>query len=103
MLTNARSTDPSESAAAFDPSQAHVIVEAVSWLYTLGPGSDEQIADLYFRHLDGFNWPYCDWESVRKRCSDARRLDKRIQKVGTTKSSHGKTVGKYGYVEAVAA
>lgn len=102
MLTNARATDPSESAAAYDPQQAHVILEAVSWLYTLGPASDEQIADLYFRHLDGFNWPYCDWESVRKRCSDARRLDRRLQKVGTTKSSHGKTVGVYGFV-AVAA
>lgn len=98
MLTNFRSTDPAESAAAFDPESAHVIIEAVSWLYTLGPASDEQIADKYFHHLDGFNWPVCDWESVRKRCSDARRLDKRIQKVGTTKSSHGKTVGVYGFV-----
>lgn len=102
MLTNARSTDPAESAAAYDPDRAHIILEAVGWLYTLGPASDEQIADLYFRHLDGFKWPYCDWESVRKRCSDARRLDKRIQKVGTTTSSHGKTVGRYGYVEVAA-
>lgn len=101
--TNARSTDPSESAAAFDPSQAHVIIEAVSWLYTLGPASDEEIADKYFHHLDGFHWPVCDWESVRKRCSDARRLDRRLQKVGTTKSTHGKTVGVYGYTEVAAA
>lgn len=102
MLTNARATDPSESAAAYDPEQAHIILEAVSWLYTLGPASDEQIADLYFHHYVGFHWPICDWESVRKRCSDARRLDRRLQKVGTTKSSHGKTVGVYGFVEVAA-
>ncbi len=98
-MLNARVTDPAESAAAYDPERAHIILEAVRWLYTLNPASDEEIADLYFRNLDSFDWPYCDWESVRKRCSDARRLDKRIQKVGTTKSSHGKTVGVYAYVE----
>lgn len=103
MLTNARATDPSESAAAYDPEQAHIILEAVAWLYTLGPASDEQIADAYFHHLDGFHWPVCDWESVRKRCSDARRLDSRLQKISTTKSTHGKTVGVYGYVEVIAA
>lgn len=103
-LTNARAADPSESAAAFDPDQARHIREAVCFLYTLGPASDEQIADLYFEHIDGHpSWPWCDWESVRKRTSDARRLDSRIQKVGTTKSSHGKTVGRYGYVEVIAA
>ncbi|MDK8171717.1 hypothetical protein QP735_04160 [Curtobacterium citreum] len=104
MLTNARPFDPSESAAAYDPDQARLIREAVCFLYTLGPATDEQIADLYFEHIDGHpSWPWCDWESVRKRTSDARRLDKRLQKVGTTKSSHGKTVGKYGYLEVVAA
>ena len=102
-IAHARANDPEESVAAYDPERAHAIVEAVKWLYTLGPASDEQIADAYFHHLDGFHWPLCDWESVRKRCSDARRLDKRIQKVGTTMSSHGKTVGKYGYVGEVAA
>lgn len=103
-LINARSTDPSESAAAYDPHQAHIILEAVAWLYTLGPASDEEIVWKY-QAARGFGnrWPEADNESIRKRCSDARRLDKRLQKVGTTKSSHGKTVGKYGYVEAVAA
>lgn len=103
MLTNARSTDPAESAAAFDPDNARIIVEAVSWLYTLGPGSDEDITDRYMLLQNGHpSWPYCPAESVRKRCSDARRLDGRIQKVGTTKSSHGKTVGVYGFVEVAA-
>lgn len=101
-MLNARVTDPAESTEAFDPSEARIILWAVRWLYTLAPSSDEQIADMYFRQMDSFDWPYCDWESVRKRCSDARRLDKRIQKVGTTKSSHGKTVGVYGIVEMAA-
>lgn len=101
-MLNARVTDPAESTEAFDPDHARIILAAVQWLYTLNPASDEEIADLYFRNLDSFDWPYCDWESVRKRCSDARRLDKRIQKVGTTKSSHGKTVGVYAYVEVAA-
>lgn len=100
MLTHARLTDPSESSAAFDADQARVVVEAVSWLYTLGPASDEQIVNRYVDHLDSHpSWPMCAAESVRKRCSDARRLDKRIQKVGTTQSTYGKTVGVYAFVE----
>lgn len=103
MLTNFRSTDPAESAAAFDPESAHVIIEAVSWLYTLGPASDEEIVRRYEDHrMFRRWWPNAAPESVRKRCSDARRLDHRIQKVGTTKSSHGKTVGVYGYVGVTA-
>lgn len=103
MLTNARATDPSESAAAYDPDQAHIILEAVAWLYTLGPATDEQITWRYeeqraFRRY----WPNADPESVRKRCSDLRRVEPRLQKIGTTRSSHGKTVGVYGY-QAVAA
>lgn len=103
MLTNARATDPSESAAAFDSGAAKVVVEAVSFLYTLGPASDERIVELYaeFRKSRTW-WPDVDPETVRKRCSDARRLDSRLQKVSTTKSTHGKTVGVYGFT-AVAA
>lgn len=99
---NARATDPSESAAAFDPDQARIVREAISWLYTLGPASDEQMVIRYRSHRDDHAWPNVDPESVRKRCSDARRLDSRLQKVSTTKSSHGKTVGVYGFT-AVAA
>jgi len=102
-MLNARVTDPAESTEAFDPDHARIILEAVRWLYTLGPASDEEIADRYFMLENSHpSWPFCAGESVRKRCSDARRLDKRIQKVGTTKSSHGKTVGVYGIVEAAA-
>lgn len=103
MLTNSRSTDPSESAAAYDPEHAKAAVAAVSWIYTLGPASDEEIVRRYYEHIEFHHeWPWCDPESVRKRCSDARRLDRRIQKVGTTTSSHGKTVGVYGFVEVAA-
>lgn len=103
MLTNARFTDPSQSAAAYDPDQARIILEIVAWLYTLGPATDEQITWRYEEHRATRRyWPNVDPESVRKRCSDLRRVEPRLQKVGTTKSSHGKTVGRYGYVEVPA-
>jgi hypothetical protein len=99
MPAHARLTDPTESATAFNADHARLVVEAVSWLYTLGPASDEQIVNRYVDHLDAHpSWPMCAAESVRKRCSDARRLDRRIQKVGTTQSTYGKTVGVYGFV-----
>lgn len=104
MLTNARATDPSESAAAFDPDDANVLLEIVAWLYTLGPATDEQITWRYEEHrMFRRWWPNADPESVRKRCSDLRRVEPRLQKVGTAKSSHGRTVGRYGYVEVAAA
>lgn len=103
MLTNARVTDPAESATAYAAGRSKIVVEAVIWIYTLGSASDERVVELYeeFRKFRTW-WPDVDPETVRKRCSDARRLDRRIQKVGATKSSHGKTVGVYGYAGVAA-
>lgn len=102
-MLNARVTDPAESTEAFDPDHARIILAAVQWLYTLGRASDENMVARYKAHQSVRpEWPDVADESVRKRCSDARRLDKRIQKVGSTKSSHGKTVGVYGIVEVAA-
>ena len=98
-MSLARISDPVESHDAIpDLRTRQRIIAAVAWLYTLGAGSDAQIADLYFEHVDSHpDWPMCDWESVRKRCSDLRRLDRRVVKVGETVSSWGKRVGVYGY------
>lgn len=100
MHANARSSDPYESAVAFHSAEARIVLEAVCWLYTLGPASDEAMVNRYTDHMDAHpTWPNCAAESVRKRCSDARRRDRRIQKVATTVSSYGKTVGVYGFTE----
>lgn len=100
MTAHARLADPVESSAAFGAAEARIVLEAVCWLYTLGPASDEAMVNRYTDHMDAHpTWPNCAAESVRKRCSDARRRDRRIQKVATSVSSYGKTVGVFGFTE----